>query len=71
MPAGFRPDGLITGASGKGGLPGRRCAPRCHSCGKIAPPAACTAAATRCQPASDRAPKKRGTRSELPADASM
>ena len=45
-PAASTPEGLTTGASGKGGVPGTRCAPMCHSCGKIAAPSACTAPAT-------------------------
>ena len=55
-PAGSRPEGLTTGASGKGGVPGLRWAPMCHSCGKIAAPSAWTAAATLRQAASASAP---------------
>ena len=61
-PDAFTPDGEITGASGNGPLPGLRVAPVCHSCGKIAPPSACTASATLRQPARDRSPKNLGTR---------
>jgi hypothetical protein len=42
----------------------------CQSCGKIAPPSSCTAAATFRQPASACDPKNLGTRLELPDDSS-
>jgi hypothetical protein len=55
-PATLTPDGPIDSAPGNGPVPGARRMPTCQICGKMRPPASCTAVTTRLQPASASAP---------------